>query len=270
MRYANAVVKEYGNYVNIAVFNRNIVDDTRPPIVRSGDGKLKSLEGKALSDHKDFLLALSSLRARHKIFDIAMLNDWQYFVTFTFNDKIVDAHNYDESIKKVKKWCQNTVQRYDLRYLLVPELHPSSGRIHLHGLLAFGRDITLQATGHFDNALRPIFNLPLWRFGFSTIVRLDDNTKDRVARYITKYITKDLDKIVGNYYYAGGKGLKREPEKYYINIPYDDFLGKEYQINGFNGSSAGCKVKYNLEFGKPAWLYAFIPVSSLDSDLIDF
>lgn len=221
MRYGNTIVKEYPNFTSISCFNFNVVDETKLGCARTKKKDSTDQEKKRIS----------IMRAKNKIFDIALLNDWDYFCTFTFNDKIIDAHDYEKSIGKVKKWCQNQVQRYSLRYLLVPELHPSSGRIHLHGLLAYGSDITLQDSGHFDSALRPIYNLPNWNYGFSTIIKLDDNTEDRVARYITKYITKDIQKITGNYYYAGGRNISRNCDTYYINLIYNEFEGREQIIN---------------------------------------
>lgn len=231
MRYGNTIVREYPNYTNVSVFNFNIVDETK-------------FQCRNTEKHKDSTedekRRIALLRARHKIFDIALLNDWEYFCTFTFNDQIVNARDYQNSIEKVKRWTQNNVKRKGLKYLLVPELHPTSGRVHLHGLLAYEFSPALQATGYHDKASRPIYNLPSWSYGFSTIIRIDGNSQDRIAKYITKYITKDLDKITGNYYYAGGKDLKRECEKYYINLNYDEFEGYETIIND------KMKVKYSL------------------------
>lgn len=229
MKYGNAIVREYPNHVNISVFNYNVVDDTRIIIKHKSD---------IPKDNSDEVTRISQLRAKHHIFDIAMLNKFDYFVTFTFNDNIIDAHDYELAIKKVKKWCQNAVQRQGLRYLLVPELHPTSGRIHLHGLLYFRDTPKLHSTDKFDKSHRRIYNLPMWHYGFSTIVHLDDDDNSRISKYITKYITKDLDKIVGNYYYAGGKDLLREPIKYYANIPFDDFEGRLCYIK----DSMECKI----------------------------
>lgn len=235
MRYGNAVVKEYPNFVNVSVFNRNIVDDTKLNV------KIREDYSKDSNNH---VRIDSVLRAKHKIFDIALLNKFEYFVTFTFNDKIVDAHDYKNAISKVKKWTNNQVNRRGLVYLLVPELHPSSGRIHLHGLLYWSDTPTLSESGHFDSSGRTIYNLPSWRFGFSTVIRLDDN-QEAVAKYITKYITKELDKITGNFYYAGGHGLIRCCNTYYVNINYESFNGQEYNIDKFNIGCSTLKVKYN-------------------------
>lgn len=254
MRYANAYIKEYpgSEFVQVAVFNKLIVDDFAPRKVRSEE--IKTDEFKAAEAQR-----IAHLRARHKIFDIALSNTWQYFCTFTFNDKIQNAYDYQDSINKVKKWTQNMVQRKGLRYLLVPELHPTSSRIHLHGLLAFGDSVPLQFSGHFDKSNRPIYNLPSWSYGFSTIIRLDDHTQDRIAKYITKYVTKELEKLTGNYYYAGGHDLVRDVESDYVNVSYEDFSGFETVIKG------DFKVKYSLMTKEQA-----IKLQFIESDEIKF
>lgn len=258
MKYGNALIKEYpnSNLVNVAVFNRLIVNDYSFKLKHFRDKETlseKELEFNAIESDR-----ISRQRALHKIFDIAMLNDWQYFVTFTFNDKIQDAHDYDGSIKKVKKWCNNQVQRYGIRYLLVPELHPTSGRVHLHGLLYYPVEPPLTFSGHYDKSLRPIYNLPLWRFGFSTVVKLDDNTLDRTARYITKYITKEIGKITGNYYYAGGHDLKRDCDKQYVNVSYDEFDAPAINIKD------GLYVKYLLMTKEDALKLQFCVDETID------
>lgn len=257
MRYGNAIIKEYpnSNLVNVAVFNRIIVNDFEYKIKHIRDKDVLSAdEIKFQAEEAD---RIARQRALHKIFDIAMLNDWQYFVTFTFNDQIQNAYDYQGSIEKVKKWCDNNVQRKGLRYLLVPELHPKSKRVHLHGLLYFPVAPALNFSGHYDKSRRPIYNLPLWSFGFSTIVMLDDNTIDRTSRYITKYITKDIGKIAGNYYYAGGKGLERDCPPLYANIDYDSIESPVTVIKD------GLQVKYMLMTKEQALSLHFI----IDNDI---
>ena len=234
MRYANTVVKYYPNYVNVACFNRIVFDDIYPRQVR--DTYDKSDDPITRSD--------SVSRAKQRIFDISMLNSFSYFVTFTFNDSIVSGYDFNETIKRVKTWCKNAVQRYGLVYLLIPELHPTSGRIHLHGFLRFDKKPVFSNSGLKDNVGRSIYNLPAWSYGFSTCIKLDDNV-DFVSRYVLKYVTKDIGKITGNFYYAGGKGLQREPERLFLNLNYDDFSGEEHEIFR-DGKYVGLKVKYSM------------------------
>ena len=72
-----------------------------------------------------------------------------------------------------------------------------------------------------------------WKYGFSTAIKLEGQYS-KVVNYISKYISKDSEKIFGNYYFAGGKGLKREVETEYFNLNFENFEGKYYKIPNTN------------------------------------
>ena len=82
-------------------------------------------------------------------------------------------------------------------------------------------------SGKFTRNDQQIFNMPQWKYGFSTAIMLDENNK-RVSHYITKYLSKDFRKIFGNFYYAGGS-IIREPPSRLLNIDYDLIQSKEYR-----------------------------------------
>lgn len=177
-------------------------------------------------------------RGIDKIYDIAMCNDFDYFITFTLDSKKVDRYDYNEICKKLKNWLNNGTKRYNLKYLIVPELH-KDGAVHFHGLVSGFFD--LLDSGKFTASGQPIFNLKNWHYGFTTCIPLYGE-RSAVARYICKYITKDTKRILGNLYYAGG-GVRREPDLYYNNNPYYLALGNEFTV--------GCsplKVKYYESF----------------------
>ena len=52
-----------------------------------------------------------------------------------------------------------------------------------------------------------------------------------IAKYITKYMTKDLCKILKHYYYAGGH-LIRDVETEYKNVIFEDMDGIPVEIKG--------------------------------------
>jgi hypothetical protein len=82
-----------------------------------------------------------------------------------------------------------------------------------------------------------IYNTDNWDYGFSTVVQLDDQ-KGRIINYCMKYITKQDEKIFGNYYLAGGN-LKRTVPTEYANLDYGAIDAKQYNIKAANMS-----VKY--------------------------
>lgn len=196
-------------------------------------------------------------RAIDSIFDIACMNDWKYFITGTFNDSIVDGSDAKAIFKPVQYWLNNCVKRKGLQYVLVPEYHPSSGRIHFHGLINdalrledSGRVMykgkaytvtSLQEQGVDCSGLRTVYNIVDWRFGFSTAIPTDEH-RTRLARYVTKYITKDIEKIFGKYFWSS-KNILRTPTIVYDNVNFSEIQSQEFAPEG-----APCIFKYVSEF----------------------
>ena len=64
-----------------------------------------------------------------------------------------------------------------------------------------------------------IYNLPLWKYGFSTATKVRDSS--HASFYITKYITKDVSRILANQHrYLASQNTERPVEKVY-HIDYD-------------------------------------------------
>jgi hypothetical protein len=172
-------------------------------------------------------------RAKDKVFEIASANKWDWMITLTLDKEKINRYNPDEVQKLVCKWFDNQVQRRGLKYLVVPELH-KDGAIHFHGLCNDALDFisadrykikgskkpvglsTLKKYGYKpeDENVQEVFNIKNFPYGFSTALRLDDNVM-AVSLYMTKYITKDLQKIFGSYYMAGGKIVRTLPFELY-------------------------------------------------------
>ncbi len=62
----------------------------------------------------------------------AYMNNWNYFVTFTFDDA---KHTAETFKKKLRKCLSNLHTRRGWKYMGVFELSPEKGRLHFHGLL---------------------------------------------------------------------------------------------------------------------------------------
>ncbi|MBQ2936888.1 MAG: hypothetical protein IJD96_11700 [Lachnospiraceae bacterium] len=139
----------------------------------------------------------SMSRTVQKICEITRSNEWEYFITLTFNPEKVDSFNYSEVVNKLSKWLNNLKNRYspNLRYIVVPELH-KSGRFHFHGLFADIGNMTLIDSGKRLNDGTIIYNIGNYNLGFTTATKIKDNA--RVSSYITKYISKDLCAVTAN------------------------------------------------------------------------
>lgn len=171
-------------------------------------------------------------RTKNKIFDIAYMNDFKYFVTGTFRpDDKIDRYNIKSCEKALRKFLDNQVQRKGLIYLIIPEYH-KDGAIHFHGLIK-GDKIRLCNSGKRLKDGRIIYNWSDWKYGFSTAIQLTDN-KLAVCKYITKYIEKDLKKIFGQFYLAGGKNLIRDVPFELFDTDYDKLECDEYCIDEAN------------------------------------
>ncbi len=169
-------------------------------------------------------------RAKERIFDIAMCNQFDYFVTWTLDAEKINRYNPDEVAKKLKAFLNHKVVRNNARYLVIPE-HHKDGAIHMHGLLS--GDFEMVDSGHRLPDGRTVYNMPQWSLGFSTALPLDGQ-KERVSRYITKYVTKDFKKIFGSFYYAGGHGLVRHPKTQIYDVDYDNLDLQEYSPEAVN------------------------------------
>lgn len=155
------------------------------------------LEDYEVENAKNRSLKNSMSRTVQKIYEITRSNEWEYFITLTFNPEKVDSFNYQEVTKKLSKWINNikTIYSPNLKYIVVPELH-QSGRFHFHGLFADIGNMSLIDSGKRLNDGTVIYNIGNYKLGFTTATKIKDNA--RVSSYITKYISKDLCAVTAN------------------------------------------------------------------------
>lgn len=155
------------------------------------------LEDYEIEEKKNRSLKNSKSRTIQKIYEITRSNEWEYFITLTFNPDKVDSFYYPEVVKKLSIWLNNLKKRYspNLKYIVVPELH-KSGRFHFHGLFADIGNMSLVDSGKKLPDGSVIYNIGNYDLGFTTATKIKDNA--RVSSYITKYISKDLCVVTEN------------------------------------------------------------------------
>lgn len=188
-------------------------------------------------------------RARQRIYDIIQCNQdkFKYFVTITFDDSKVNARNAREVVEKMQNWLKNQVKRKGLVYVLLPEYHPSSGRIHFHALVNDALKVVDSGTREVMGFSKPVkvetiqrlripsfqvkgtvYNLPEFHFGYTTAVELYGEIL-RVLNYIRKYMTKDSTSIFGKYYwYSRNLQIYPDIELYNDAALYRDTLAPEH------------------------------------------
>lgn len=149
-------------------------------------------------------------RARSKIFEYALCNDFDYFVTLTLDPKKFDRFDLGNYVKKLGKFINNynTKHNTKIEYLLIPEAH-KDGAWHMHGLIKgiLNKHLIKNKNGYLD------WKQYTTKFGYMSLGRIKDRTS--CAKYMTKYITKDMGntiKDIGARMYYCSKGLKKAVE----------------------------------------------------------
>lgn len=144
-----------------------------------------------------------NLKARKQLFRRkALNNDWNYFVTFTYDDK---KHNEDSFVKVLKKKLQNLHTNYGWLYMGCFE-RSKTERLHFHGLVWVPEGAmksNIREVSYFDTTshkkavsfINEEFESKIGRNDFKPITKLD-LTFTNSLDYILKYIGKENEKIV--------------------------------------------------------------------------
>ena len=189
----------------------------------------------------------SMRRAAGRLRDLALCNDFRWFVTLTLDPAKIDRHSMEALTHVLNRWADNRVRRKGLRYVLVPERH-KDGAIHLHGFFNDALPLVdsgtisrpggkprkprsaAQAAQWLAEGGKRVYNIPDWSLGFSTALELSGEYHAAVA-YVCKYVRKQQEKIGGRWFYSGGK--LEEPVVSYPDISYRE-------IEALDGSYTFC------------------------------
>lgn len=169
-------------------------------------------------------LQASLSRSKKIVFEIAYCNPWDYFATITFDrKKIKNRYAIQDTLKTLREWINNYKRKNkDFAYLLIPELH-KDGAVHVHGFLKGIPKEDLKSFKEYPdsiikkNDLQKLIDLDYinWlpcekKFGRNSLGAI--KSREGVAYYVTKYISKDMVSAVKglnlNTYYCS-KNLKR-------------------------------------------------------------
>ena len=177
---------------------------------------------------RESALERSLRRAKKRIGDYILCNDFDMFATFTIKD---DRQNSERSRKKVLGWLKNQRTRNGkFRYLVVPEFHKDGTSLHFHALLG-------GYAGGIHQAINPKTNKPLiqkgaavfqisgYTLGFTNVKLIGTKQEDktRLSAYLKKYITKEMPVFEGKQRYWVSKGLntpniENNPELWYKHV----------------------------------------------------
>lgn len=181
-------------------------------------------------------------RAKNKVFELAICNDWNYFVTLTIDPLKYDRTDLNAYKKQLSQWIRNYNKKYDcnIKYLLIPELHKDGCSWHMHGLI---RGVPPDKLSVNNNNYLDWIDYKL-KFGYISLDKI--RNEEACCKYITKYITKDLQRSVtdlGAHLYYCSQGLKKAEtiKKGHLKRPFEmpDFENeyvkvKYYDIHSIN------------------------------------
>lgn len=189
--------------------------------IEGDDGKHKA--GKKNTAENEEKLSASLSRTRAVIFELALCNDWEWFVTLTLNPEYHDRKDLNSYKKKLSTWIKNYNRNHkiNIKYLLIPENH-QDGSWHIHGLMM---KIPKERLREFTEQERLpikilielkrgniIYTWEAYEKAFGYITMSGIRHLEGVSKYITKYITKDLVKTrigLNDHLYYCSQGLKR-------------------------------------------------------------
>lgn len=150
----------------------------------------------------------------------ANLQDFNYFVTFTYSDELHTEESFKEGLKVCLK---NFSVRKGWKYIGVWERSPKKQRLHFHGLFYIPEGtmpgVLLDVNDYnFNTRRRQITHQNTYfneRFGRSDFEEVNPKTLGSAVAYIIKYLEKTGEKIVYS------KGL---PQYFISDIMEDDIV----------------------------------------------
>lgn len=119
------------------------------------------------------------LQKEKYLIDLAIQNDLDVFITFTFAEDVTDyakaQHEWDLFLKRMKYALKT-----DLKYIATYELQKKRRVYHFHAL--------------FNLGFLPKQELDaLWRNGYTCIRKIPSQDRENATRYLLKYIMKDIE-----------------------------------------------------------------------------
>lgn len=208
----NNIKKDYGKTSKILKFNHSI--DIEPPRCKDHQNISCMICWPRKSNPVPSQSSLQ--RTKSTISDYVLANDFDLFVTFTFDPKLVDSMDEQVAKRKMDNWLSNSRRNSpDFLYIVVAEYH-KSGAIHFHGVFA-NYLATLRDSKKRKNG-KAIYNLEKWKYGFSTATKIENKIK--TSNYIKKYITKDMIVVGNKKRYWASRNLQKPIKTY--NIDFED------------------------------------------------
>lgn len=211
-QYNFFTIKRFGNSWAKILYHPVAEVSRREDLIKHFDGsavEVPSIQKQKKSDGSRFDSSLA--RAKSKVRELVLCNDWDYWCTFTLDAKKQDRYTLDTFRKKFAIFLQNYKRHHSkVDYVLVPERH-KDGAWHLHGFIKgiSPSDLRTNENGFLEWAQYRA------KFGFMSMSPI--KSKEKASSYILKYMSKDLANSVqesGAHLYYASRGLKHSETVY--------------------------------------------------------
>lgn len=239
----NVKVKNYGNgQIQTRIYSHLVYtgDKEKPD---QEDVEVNPFDGGKCKEYRNFddlekemerSLLNNMKRAKGKIYDYSRANEWDWFVTLTFNPEKVDRYDYSACTRKLSDWLHNMRKGAGegFKYIVVPERH-KDGAFHFHGLFANCDSLSIEFSGHYTKDGEKIYNIGKYKLGWTTATKV--KTNEAVTKYITKYTTKDLMEHI--------RGKKKYWVSRNLNLPIEStFFVDRAEMSGLHNelTEDGC------------------------------
>jgi len=186
----------YNKYLNYSRKMRiKAIYEDMLPLFNTADACKNYVESNADRKRKNLI------RRRMRFVRKALNQEFNYFVTLTYDDK---KHTEDSFKKAVKKQLQNFVTRKDWRYMGVWERGKKTNRLHFHGLFYIpegtlsGEFVVTRDYNFKKHTVRTVQQSSFFldRFGRNEMEELDGGPLfGHALAYILKYLEKTGERI---------------------------------------------------------------------------
>ena len=154
-------------------------------------------------------------------------NDWNYFVTLTYDDKL---HTEETFEKGARNFLKHAVSRNKYKYIGVFERSPKTNRLHFHGIFyipegkMIGELVEVRDFDTRSNRMRTTLqNTHLnKKFGRSDFEKIEHRELlGNIMFYLTKYLTKQGGKLI----------MSKNIPTYYITDILEEDIACKYGNN---------------------------------------
>ncbi len=203
-----------GKYVQLYTFEnkkfKKIKNDKGINIKDIDTNNLKKMNHK----DSDTILPKNIIRSKLACQRLAKCNskDWKTFITLTIAENLTDI---DKANKRFRYFIDK-IQRIDknIKYLCIPEFQ-KRGAVHYH--LLTNIDINDKRFMYVQDDNPKYKHVKYWIDGFTKVDNVDNNIK-KIIGYISKYMTKEIDKrLYSRHRYFYSRNLEK-PSVNFLNL----------------------------------------------------